>query len=113
MTTPVVKAYSPTAEKIDEIVRRIAAGFDPVRIILFGSCARHEAGPDSDVDLLVVLEDAPNTRDAAAAVADSVSDVLVSKDIVVTTQAAATRGGAPSSVLAHALATGVVVYERR
>ena len=40
---------------IDEMVRRIVARFDPERIILFGSAARGEAGPDSDVDLLVVM----------------------------------------------------------
>ena len=27
------------------------------RIILYGSCARHEQGPSSDVDLLVVLDE--------------------------------------------------------
>ena len=40
---------------IHEMVRRIVARFDPERIILFGSAARGEAGPDSDVDLLVVM----------------------------------------------------------
>lgn len=33
---------------------RIAAEFRPQRIILFGSYARGAAGPDSDVDLLVI-----------------------------------------------------------
>ena len=44
-----------TAERaITEMVRRIVERFDPERIILFGSHARGAAGPNSDVDLLVV-----------------------------------------------------------
>src|SRR5713226_6538655 len=37
---------------VDDIVR----AYDPVRVILFGSVARGDEGPDSDVDLLVVLD---------------------------------------------------------
>ena len=39
-----------------EIVRRIVAVAQPERIILFGSAARGEMGPHSDVDLLVVKQ---------------------------------------------------------
>ena len=39
---------------IDEIVRRVLTVCQPVKIILFGSAARGDMGPDSDVDLLVV-----------------------------------------------------------
>jgi predicted nucleotidyltransferase len=31
--------------------------FHPRRVVLFGSRARGEAGPDSDIDLLVILDD--------------------------------------------------------
>jgi predicted nucleotidyltransferase len=41
-------------ELIDEAARRIAKATPGARVILFGSQARGEAGPDSDVDLLVV-----------------------------------------------------------
>lgn len=37
-----------------EIVRRIVEAAQPEKIILFGSAAREEMGPNSDVDLLVV-----------------------------------------------------------
>ena len=37
-----------------EIVRRIVVVAQPDRIILFGSAARGEMGPHSDVDLLVI-----------------------------------------------------------
>jgi predicted nucleotidyltransferase len=41
---------------IEEITRRIVEAFDPERIVLFGSRARGEAQPDSDVDLMVEME---------------------------------------------------------
>lgn len=44
----------PFAE-IDQFASRIAREFDPEKIILFGSHARGDAGPHSDVDLLVVM----------------------------------------------------------
>src|SRR5215210_7113254 len=37
---------------VDEVVRAV----DPTEVILFGSVARGEDGPDSDIDLLVVFE---------------------------------------------------------
>ena len=45
---------------IEAAVRRVAEGIQPRAIIVFGSRARGEARPDSDLDLLVVAElDAP------------------------------------------------------
>jgi predicted nucleotidyltransferase len=51
------------ADIIDEAGRRIAAAAPGARVILFGSHARGEAGPDSDVDLLVIE---PHVRDRFA-----------------------------------------------
>jgi predicted nucleotidyltransferase len=39
---------------IDEAARRIADAAPGARVILFGSHARGQAGPDSDLDLLVI-----------------------------------------------------------
>jgi predicted nucleotidyltransferase len=43
-----------TEEMLQEIVRRIVEAVRPEKIILFGSAAREEMGPDSDLDLLVI-----------------------------------------------------------
>lgn len=43
-------------EAIDEVVRAIAERFQPQQIILFGSYASGDPRPESDVDLLVVME---------------------------------------------------------
>jgi len=40
-----------------ELLDAVVAYFQPRRVIVFGSVARGEAGPDSDIDLLVVLDD--------------------------------------------------------
>ena len=40
-----------------ELLDPVVAYFQPRRVIVFGSVARGEAGPDSDIDLLVVLDD--------------------------------------------------------
>lgn len=40
-----------------ELVRRLAAAYEPERIYLFGSAARGEEGIHSDYDLLVVVPD--------------------------------------------------------
>jgi len=48
----------PRPEALDEIVRRVVAAADPEEVILFGSAARGEMGPNSDIDLLVVKANA-------------------------------------------------------
>lgn len=45
---------SLSSEKLQDIVSRIVDTAHPSRIILFGSFARGEMGPNSDVDLLVI-----------------------------------------------------------
>ena len=43
-------------EAIDDVVDQIATQFDPKQIILFGSYAYGRPRPESDVDLLVVMD---------------------------------------------------------
>ncbi len=45
---------SITDKKIQEMTKAIVREAHPEKVILFGSRARREAGPDSDVDLLIV-----------------------------------------------------------
>jgi hypothetical protein len=42
---------------LPEVVRRLVEVYNPLRIYLFGSAARGDAGPDSDYDLMVILPD--------------------------------------------------------
>ena len=45
-----------TDELVQEIARKIVQSFHPNRIIAFGSYARGEQKPDSDLDLIVEME---------------------------------------------------------
>ncbi len=70
-----------------EIVRRVLSVSTPDKIILFGSAARGEMGPDSDYDLLVVVPDeAPPERRRSRLAYEvlrgtgSAADVLVCTD---------------------------------
>ncbi len=51
---------------IQRVAQTIAAQFQPRRIILFGSHARGDAGPDSDLDLFVEMETAHRLKSAVA-----------------------------------------------
>ncbi len=44
-------------ELLAEIVRRFIKAYQPLRIYLFRSRARGDAGPDSDYDIMVVVPD--------------------------------------------------------
>lgn len=71
-------------EALREIVRRIVEAAQPEKIILFGSAARGEMGPDSDVDLLVV-KSGVHRRELAARLYRELADLPVPKDIIVAT----------------------------
>ena len=70
-----------TAELISSMAEHIVRHFDPLRIVLFGSHARGDADPGSDVDLLVVLPEVADKRQAAIAIRRSLATWPVSKDI--------------------------------
>lgn len=65
--------------------RRIVRGFHPERIILFGSQARGEARPDSDVDVIVVMAEAPDPRAIARDINAALRGIPLSTDVLVTT----------------------------
>jgi predicted nucleotidyltransferase len=70
-------------EAIDEIVRRLVAYYQPERIYLFGSAARGEFGPDSDLDFCVVLpDDVPEQLFRSGAIYGKLRDMGYPKDVV-------------------------------
>jgi len=70
---------------IDDIVKRIVEQFHPVKIILFGSRARGVAAPDSDVDLLVVMEVVSSKRRQAVQIDLALADRTFPLDLIVVT----------------------------
>lgn len=113
MGAGVLAVITITPGIIQEMVDRIVRDFDPVKVILFGSQARGEGNRDSDVDLLVVLDEIDDKMDAAVAIMGVLREVRVPNDIIVTTpEEIARRGHIINTVLRWALRDGRVMYER-
>jgi len=51
------RAPSASDPVLTEVVRRLVEAYHPLRVYLFGSTARGDAGPDSDYDFMVVVSD--------------------------------------------------------
>lgn len=71
--------------KLQEISQRIVNQFHPEKIILFGSYAWGNPGPDSDVDLFIVKKTDVSTREIARAIDASLWGVMIPIDIIVST----------------------------
>lgn len=104
--------FEPVTEEIlAEISRRIVAAFHPKQIILFGSYAYGKPTPDSDVDLLVVMDSTQRPADRQSAVARLVRPRPFPVDILVRTphevQAAIAQGDA---LLTEIMRRGKVLY---
>ncbi|MBV9010122.1 MAG: nucleotidyltransferase domain-containing protein [Verrucomicrobia bacterium] len=69
--------------EIQTLVDRIACEFHPQKIILFGSHAAGDAGPYSDVDLLVIIDSAEHPARTAARITERVHPRRYSVDLIV------------------------------
>jgi len=105
---------SSTKEILDEIISRIVSVADPDKIILFGSGARGEMKPDSDLDLLVVKSEPVHRRRLSQAIYMNLFGVGRAVDIIVATPDDIERyGNTHALVLKPALQDGKVIYERQ
>ncbi len=100
-------------DTLEIMTGRIVSGFQPERIILFGSYARGEANEQSDIDLLVVMPDGTDRRQTAIAIMEVLHDMRVPKDVIVTTPDRITRyGHLVGTILRPALREGKELYAR-
>jgi len=101
-------------EEMPKMVELIVERFHPEKVILFGSRARGEAGPDSNVDLLVVMHVQGSKREAQLDVRRSLHNVRVPKDVVVSTpEEFARRKDVIGTIERPADREGTVLYARQ
>jgi HEPN domain-containing protein len=87
------------------VIERLAP-FEPEKIIVFGSRGRGDAREESDVDLLVVLDDADGRELGRA-----LDGVPFANDVVMATPATMERrGDAVGTVYRRALREGAIIY---
>jgi predicted nucleotidyltransferase/SAM-dependent methyltransferase len=103
---------SPQAEKwLPVIKRRIVRGFEPQRIILFGSQARDDARSGSDVDLVVVMSGVASSRDTRTAIYGALHGIPLAVDVlVVTPEQLVEYAGLIGTVSRPAVREGVTIY---
>ena len=83
----VFKPPSADDPVLPEVVRRLVEVYHPLRIYLFGSVARGDAGPDSDYDLMVVVpDDVPREQQDCEIGYRALWGVGLAKDILVWTK---------------------------
>ena len=70
---------------LSDLVNRIVEAVHPLRIMVFGSAARGEMGPHSDIDVLVVMPDGTHRRHTAQDLYQRLSGFPMAVDIVVAT----------------------------
>jgi len=96
-----------------EIVRRIVEVARPEKIILFGSAARGDMGPNGDVDLLVI-RDGGDALDLMTRIYGNLHGVGAAVDAIVATPADVERyKDSHALVFKSALREGRVIYESR
>jgi predicted nucleotidyltransferase len=104
-------ATSVTADEIVAFVDRIAAGFKPRRIVLFGSYARGSPTEDSDVDLLITKQRSSMPPLTAAGRIRIELGVPFPMDLIVCSEADVRRRIASGDdFLREALETGITLY---
>ena len=97
---------------LDTIIERIVEVADPERIILFGSGARGEMGPHSDLDLLVVKEGSFDRRKLVGDVYMNLIGVGQAVDVVIVTpEEVKEYGDTHALVISPALTEGQEVYQ--
>jgi predicted nucleotidyltransferase len=101
------------AEVLGGAVDAIVTGFDPIRIVLFGSRSNGTADEDSDIDLLVVLSEVRDDHATSVRIRDVIGAIGYGVDVIPTDQRRMEQARTRHvSVVRTALEEGTTLYER-
>ena len=100
--------------RISDVVKRIVNGYDPERIILFGSYAWGEPGENSDLDLLVVKDSELPRPQRTMQLRKILYGIGIPMDLIVyTPQEVKKSEDNVYSFIHEILKTGKMLYERK
>ena len=102
----------PESDLHDEIVRRIVGVADPDKIIVFGSRARGDHRPGSDVDILVIQKSTEPRYRRSGPLYAALAGLPVEVDVLVYTPWEILEWSAvDQAFVTTAVREGIVVYE--
>lgn len=101
----------PNRKILKQLIQAIVEKVHPIRIILFGSMARGTAGPDSDIDLMVVMPNGTHRRHTRQKLHRDIPGIGIPLDLLVATLEDFEKyGDHPSLIYKQILDEGKVLY---
>lgn len=101
-----------TDSLITEIVKRLVASAHPRKVILFGSYARGNPGPDSDIDILVIEDTVQSRFKEMVRLRRTLRGIPIPIDVlVISKEEFEARAQVPSTVYYWVNREGRVLYE--
>ena len=101
-------------DKIQTIVERIVNGYNPDKIILFGSYASQHATEDSDLDILVIKQSVKPRHKRANDIWPYLYGTMVPIDLIVySPEEVELEEKKANSFISNVLKTGSVLYEKQ
>jgi uncharacterized protein len=106
--------FPPVSQTLPRAIKRIVSELKPEKIILFGSYAYGNPTPDSDVDLLVIMDRKGSYKERYLAVARLLRPRTFPVDLIVKTPKEFVSALKTNSYFTKEIYTkGVILYERR
>ena len=98
-------------KKVEKAAARLHEARPEATIILFGSQARGDAGPESDLDFLVVQSEVVSRRDEMTRLSDLLRPLRLPADVLVASRRTFRKWAAvPGTIYHTALTEGKVLY---
>ena len=109
------KMFEITPEKVSEVIKRLVALYNPLYIYVFGSYARGKHDIDSDLDVMVVIDEFHDDRwNVLSAGYNELYGIKVPVDLLVYDQAKFEECKDEATSFCHTiLKTGKLFYERK
>jgi uncharacterized protein len=105
------KAGRVKRKVLADVIRRVVEAAQPDKIVLFGSAARGEMGPNSDLDLLIVKGGKYDPRKLATEIYSHLAGADAAVDVIVATPEEVERyRNSHCMVICPAMKEGKVVY---